>query len=79
MKRALYFTACGMIAVALAGCSRGWPNLFCLNPCQPQGYEECDPCTTGYAPSGMGGEWIIAPGNSVDPLPGPAISRRADG
>lgn len=77
MKRTMFVLVAGMIAVALGGCNRAWPSLFCNNnSCYDDVvYEECDPCATGYAPA-TAGEWIVAPGSTMsDALPGPAVSK----
>lgn len=73
MKRVFCFMVLGLITIALTGCNRGWPNLFCLRNPGFEVIEHCDPCTSHYGSEMMGGEWSSS-GTVVEVLPGPASS-----
>ncbi|MCL4201782.1 MAG: hypothetical protein KJ000_04765 [Pirellulaceae bacterium] len=70
MKRAFLIMTLGLVAVAMTGCNRGWPSMFCNNDCGYEVIEECDPCASCPGGAVMGGSWSSAP--QVETLPGPA-------
>lgn len=70
MKRAFWIMTLGLVAVAMTGCNRGWPSMFCTNDCGYEVVEDCDPCTSYSGGAAMGGDWSSAP--QVETLPGPA-------
>lgn len=77
MKRVCCVVGVGLFLVSLAGCSRGWPSLFCMNGFQC--YEvvqetECGNSEAYYAPSAPTIEYLPAPTRSRSdelPMPGP--------
>jgi hypothetical protein len=72
MKRAFWLTTLGLTMIAMTGCNRGWPSLFCLRDPGYEVIEQCDPCTTYYGGEVVGEGWISEP--TVETLPGPARS-----
>jgi hypothetical protein len=72
MKRALCLMTLGLVTIAMAGCNRGWPSLFCRQDCGYEVIEQCDPCTTYYGGEVVSEGW--SSGAVVETLPGPASS-----
>jgi hypothetical protein len=73
MKRAFWLMALSLAAIAVTGCNRGWPSMFCNSGCGYEVIEECDPCCTSYfGAEGTSGGFSSGP--AVETLPGPATS-----